>query len=779
MSRQLIDTVQRILDNSFSQIDKGQYKKALENLAKAEKLLEKTTMPEFLCQALMLKGRALLASGREEEALAEFQGVLELSVPRLLEDAENTDYQYFVYNAIGFTVKTLREIDSDSKTQELFDRNKKYFEEILAAYKGLLAEDPENFEYIMDYLNTLENILAYYLGAKQYEKYAYFTDIIVQNYGKALKIQSDNDELFDKLGIHIRKFIRYCLLLRKPEEAKEVLEQAEEIYRGILEKEPGNSLAFDDLISLYEEFGDLYASIGDVIKTEETFLRALDLLEEKLLKQPGDISNIQTQSEILRGLSRSLSREDTKKAGQYAEKALEILKELAGKNPEDLDYQYELSDGFNELGELFGDMCDIEHAKVSLMKEIEIYRHIHEKDPEDLESVENIAAAFEEIGSLYADEGETESAKHYYEQGIETYEKLLESNPGNLDSEIGIADSLNYIGELYKYPEPETARSYFEKALAINEKAVKQFPESTSYREDLIYTLKNLASISTRQNEYGSAIQLHERITEIRREMVIENPGNYEYETALGVSYSELGLLLEKAEQPEFAKQQYSKAVEIFRNILQNEEIEPLIKQMLAAELRMKVALFTHSKKHYIAREYLELIHDYYKSLYENDPESPVGWKGLYEAQLLDGKLQESIKNYRIAAEKYESVFPILQKHLESDPENPEYQEKASFAYTQLGIVYLLADEREKSKEAFEKAIPLSTKLLEKDPEDPLYIGDVASTFEEYAKLLRKLDRNEEAEEYSAKAEGLKEKLKEKKLEEDKLEEKKVSEKDS
>ena len=38
MSRQLMDLVQRIFDNAYLQIDKGQYKKALENLEKAEEL---------------------------------------------------------------------------------------------------------------------------------------------------------------------------------------------------------------------------------------------------------------------------------------------------------------------------------------------------------------------------------------------------------------------------------------------------------------------------------------------------------------------------------------------------------------------------------------------------------------------------------------------------------------------------------------------------------------------------------------------------------------------
>ena len=104
---------------------------------------------------------------------------------------------------------------------------------------------------------------------------------------------------------------------------------------------------------------------------------------------------------------------------------------------------------------------------------------------------------------------------------------------------------------------------------------MKQFPERTSYREDLIYTLKNLASLNTEKNHYENAIQLQERITEILGEMAMENPGNYEFEKALGVSHNELGFLLEKAEQPELAKQQYSKAAEIFRNILQNGGIRP------------------------------------------------------------------------------------------------------------------------------------------------------------------------------------------------------------
>ena len=352
MSRQLVDRVHRIFDNAYSQIDSGQNKKALENLTKVEKLLEKANMPEFLSQALMLKGRALRASGKREEALAEFQRMLELSVPHFLEDPENTDYQYLIYNALGFSAKTLMEIDNISETKEHFYRNEKYFEEIVAAYEKLLAEENDNFEYIENSLKALENIMAYHNEAKHYEKYAYFMSIIARNYGKALKIQPDNEELFDKMDSHIRGFIRHCLHFRKPEEAKTVIGQVEKIYRGIFEKEPGNSLAFDNLISLYEETGDMYADLGDIEKTEESLMRALELLEERLKKQPGDISIILNQSEILQVISKALYEEgECEKANQYAKKAFEILKELPGKELEDLYFLYDISDDFIALGE--------------------------------------------------------------------------------------------------------------------------------------------------------------------------------------------------------------------------------------------------------------------------------------------------------------------------------------------------------------------------------------------------------------------------------------------
>jgi hypothetical protein len=56
-----------------------------------------------------------------------------------------------------------------SKMEEYFYRNKKYFDKIFTTYEELIAEIPDNPEYIQNYLRVLENIMTYHLRAQKFE----------------------------------------------------------------------------------------------------------------------------------------------------------------------------------------------------------------------------------------------------------------------------------------------------------------------------------------------------------------------------------------------------------------------------------------------------------------------------------------------------------------------------------------------------------------------------------------------------------------------------------
>lgn len=278
MSKQIIDTIHRILDRSLVQVNTGKTKKALENLEKAEKLSEKAKMPEYLCPIFMLRGRALLAEQKNEEALEEFQSLMELAVSLFLDDPGEPDHQYYVYNSFGFTIKTLTEIGSISKIEETFYSNKKYFDKILATYEYLIAEVPNNPEYIENYLKVLENIRTYHLRAQIVEAESELVEKIVQYYRKIFELGYEKPEFFKNLQVLTEQFEKYCILFGKFEDAKRVFGQIEEIYKRILKREPGNLFVSENLLSLYEVSGDLYGKIGSIEETEETCQQALDFL---------------------------------------------------------------------------------------------------------------------------------------------------------------------------------------------------------------------------------------------------------------------------------------------------------------------------------------------------------------------------------------------------------------------------------------------------------------------------------------------------------------------
>ncbi len=760
MSRQLADTINRILETSLVQINTGKTKKAFESLAKAEKLSEKTNRPDYRCSILMLRGRAFLAEQRNEEALEEFQKLMEFAVPLFLDAPENPVHQYYVYNSFGFTIKALFEIDSVSKIEEYFYRNKKYFDKIFAAYDELIARVPDNPEYIENYLKVLENIMTYHLDAQKLEDEPVLVEKIVQNYGRLFELVPRNLELFKKLQLLTEQFKNSCLLSRNFEAANRVFGQIEEIYKRILKKEPGHMLVSAHLLFLYETSADLYAKLGKIEKAEESYLRAIDYLAEKQRAIPGNTTYVLQQGEVYRMLGRAFYEEgDSEKAAQYAEKNLGILKELAGKKPENLHYQYEISNNFNELGKLFEDIGDIERAKECHMQEIKIYRNIQERDPEDELSAANIAATLDQLGHLYAEGGETETAKQYYKQGLEAYEKLSESYPEDIDHEVGIANTLGYIGKQYADPEPETALKYYKKALGILEDVVQTFPEVPVYKEDLIQILEDLESLASGQKQYENAVLYRERITELSRQLASENPENLDYKKELALSFKHLGLLYEKAEKPELTKQQYSKSADVFRQVLQDENEKDLNKGFIALDLQKQATILIHEKNYGLAKEYLALLRDYHEDLYRKDPEKPENWKAVCEIRTLCGILHKSMGNYGAAIQIYKSVFSVLNKHLGSDPDNPDYQSMIGVLYTQLGIAYHLAGEYESSKEAFEKSIPLKAKLLDEKPENVLHMGDMAVAFTEYSKLLTSMGMKKEAEKYAAKADEIKEKI--------------------
>ncbi len=503
MSRQAIDTAIRILNIIPSLIEKEDYIQAFEKADKAQKLAEKANVPDLVSWALMAKGEILDASCRLEEAVETYEKALDLSSDLFFEDMEKTSHQEILYSNIDQLGKTLEELDSVAKARQACKKAGKIFEKIHTAYKNLLSKNPENSEYLSNYLKTMENIWVCYNIAEDLEKQITLVPDIVKNCEKIIESDPEDVENYLRMDNIVRRTGEACLEKGLFEEAKNTYEQVYAVYKNIYEKYPENKLALNFLLFSHDYLGKLYAKTEEIDKVKYYYSVALELAEEHLQKDPEDFSIIMNQGKIYRDMGTLYSdSEELEKAEFYYEKALENNTKLIGKRPEDPGYSYRLVEIFDELAENFMDISIVEKAKECYMKEIEIYESLIESEIDEVDNELNIAETFAHIANLYAENDDPESAKEYYEKEMEIYKKLLSESPEETDYELYIAETFNELGDLYFGDDEISALQYYEKALEITGKAVERAPEDFLSLSDHIKTLMNIAELNKIHKHY-------------------------------------------------------------------------------------------------------------------------------------------------------------------------------------------------------------------------------------------------------------------------------------
>ncbi|MGB9132398.1 MAG: tetratricopeptide repeat protein [Methanosarcina sp.] len=748
MSRQAIDSAIRILGSVPDLIEKGDYTQAFEKAEKAQKLAEKVNVPDLIHWALMAKGEALDAACRLEEAVETYERALAFSSDLFLEDTKNIHHQEILYSTIGNLGKTLEELDSVIKARQVCKKAGENFEKVLKAYKTLLANNPENSEYLPNYLKTMGNVWACYMVAEDLEKQIPLVPETLQTYGKIIDSDSEDPENYLRLDNVVKKFGEACLKEGRFEEAKQAYEQAHAIYKNIHEKYPENRLALNFLLFSYDYFGKLYTKMGESDKVEAYYLQSLELAEEQLKKDPEDLSIILNMGKICQDLGIFYSEaEELEKAKVYYEKALAYYEGLIGKRPEDPEYSYHLTRTFNRLAEDFGDISSVEKAKECYLHEIEIYESLIESEIDDIDNELNIAETFSQISGLYDGEEDTESAKEYYEKKMMIYERLFSEFPEETEYELYIADTFNELGDLYFEKEEIPARQYYEKALEIAEKAVERDKTDALSLSSLLSALKNLADLNKVYKHYEAAIPFQQRALDIQLEIQNKYPKNWMYIRDAGSAFSELGLLFEKVGDTKQATQLHSNAVEMFSKVIFGGE-DPSIKKRLAIEIQLRGYTYLRSKRYISAKPYMELAHKYYESASEQEPNDRRALEGLFSVLYETGLLNYGMENFEEAIENYKTAFSVLDKLTELSPEKLKQKANEVKLHIGLGMSYSALKELEKSKEAFEKALATNSELLEKEPENIFFLEDKAITLGEYANLLLKTGRTSEAETY-------------------------------
>lgn len=821
MSRKLQDSAFRLLKKAADDIDHNRYKKAFENLDKVEKIEKEVNNPEISYHLLFFKGFAKYRINELEESLSLFGKALEISWDLFSKEPEKEDYRSFMRDTIGSIGDILLKFEDPIKAKEYISPMKGTFEKVIPGFEKLLESDPENPEYLEDFLETIEHIGLCFEAAELIEDAVPLFDIKFDLIEKLLKSETEMSEHLSSLDDSLMNFGRMCeeeeyLEEGYIEEAKRVYDRAIEIYRKVLDKNPENSETKVYLSYIYRYLAGMYSDQENFVQAEECYKEALGLLESEIEKEPENIpvsENIEVSENtpVPKNIPFSMAiadmykdsglifsdTEDTTKARGYYTKARETFRGLMDKYPHLLGADKNLASSLDELAELFSEIGDFKSAEICYKDEQHIYENLLQKEPENPENPEyslKLSDIYRELGDLFAEEEEIEKARAYYDKEIEIYENLHPTEADKLMLEANKADTWNQIGRLYAEEEPETAVQYHERALPVFQEAFESDPRNEFFHEELLETLTSLGVLFKESQEFEKAIQMYEKIMEVQKKLLelmppagchdtdhdhdmdhdhemnhehaLEHCHNLEIET----TYFELGVLHSEIGNEEKASAYHRQALERFEQIIAEQSEDPkllILKSGSAFFLGMSLLekLESENKDSNVARKYYELALKTIEKLYEAYPTNLKLQEMLasFAEQIGDiyrdaDKLEETIKEYEYAYRSLKILY-------ENDPENPKHLHHMLGALNNIGIGYSVTDQQEKGKECFEKALALNESLAKSNPEDLDPLKRNFLLFSNYANLLEELGDSETAKEYLKKAKEIDAKLAEKDLE--------------
>ncbi|AKB64736.1 tetratricopeptide repeat protein [Methanosarcina mazei] len=258
-------------------------------------------------------------------------------------------------------------------------------------------------------------------------------------------------------------------------------------------------------------------------------------------------------------------------------------------------------------------------------KALDIYRTSNLNEQESSVLKHTLSNTFSELAKHFKMVDSIENAEKCYLNEIKVYEILLEKDPEDEDSNLEIARVFKAIGDLYEYfkPEkmdPETERQYYEKILDIREKAFELLPDSETYIYDLAHALGKLVDYYIIRQDYKSAIQFQERVVEVMEEL-IDLLANWKDLKAKSNAYDKLGSLYAEIGEEELAQEQYSKALEYYGMIFDDELWPFSVKATLASELMERGKTLLLLKKYESAKESMDMALDFLEGVDNEEPE--------------------------------------------------------------------------------------------------------------------------------------------------------------
>ena len=586
-------------------------------------------------------------------------------------------------------------------TQETVQREKQLIREISSLETSILKDTMTMYFEMVGGSNASEQEAEAYraLSCGDYDRAEEILspEVLEKEYATKTKLLDQSRELVQMQSTVNKMLLRIRTLRAKyapGQKDEEIVGWYEDVTKAI-RKDPSV-----DPSPLYEYAYFLY--------DHNEFARALEIgkmLEGRYLDPESSADKWQKAAlwNLLGSISSTMTDKSArKKAGRYYEDALELVEELAEKEPE--KYDEDVAGLYNNLGGFYSDDAERwQEAEECYLQALEIYRRLATSQPSVYEP--DLAMICNNLGNFYRkDAKRRQEAEEYYLKALEIRKRLAKSQPSVYEPDL--ADIYNNLGVFYRKDAErrQKAGEYSLQALEIYKRLAAAQP--SVYEPGLAMTYNSLGIFYSYDAERRQeAEECHQEALEIRKRLAAAQPSVYEPDLAM--TYNSLGIFYSyDAERRQEAEECHQEALKIYKRLATS---QPSVYESDLADNYNNLGVFyDEAERRQEAEEcYLQAL-EIYKRLATARP-------SVYEAYLatayinLGNLYSKDAERRKETEEYYQKALEVKKRHAAAQP--TVYEPYLATIYFNLGELYSQdTDQSEQAEGYYKQAFAIAQK---------------------------------------------------------------------
>ena len=306
----------------------------------------------------------------------------------------------------------------------------------------------------------------------------------------------------------------------------------------------------------------------------------------------------------------------------------------------------------------------------------------------------------------------TAQDRAYLEAIVRRWQELARQEGTDQESRAIAAEGYFRVGLLWqRLGRREEARAEYERAVALQERLVTDFPAVPGYRRDLAASHLNLGGLLLYLGQRTKAEEHYRKALALWEELAAQFPAAAELFRDLANCHNNLAILLAEAGKRAEAAEHYRKGLTIWEKLV---------------------------------------------TAFPDNPDYRSCWAGLH-ANL--GLLLAETGQWAEAAEHYRTGLAFQEKLVAEFPGVPDFRRDLATSHTQLGNVLKEAGQPAEAEKHYRTGLALQEKLVAEFPGVPDHRCDPARSHNNLALLLVNLGQSDGAEQHHRKGLAIWEKL--------------------